>query len=129
MAIQPANIMTPGHGAYTGTMKKYEIEAAAALVVRLHHVSGWTEWTAFEMPQLATLVRIDPVAMFWSTNIMWRPDVFALQDQGYMVGWVLGDPTSKAVPTDKFFTAFVGSIWVRSSSDGSAKGTSAEVQS
>lgn len=113
MSIQPGDILTPAMGVYSGTMGKYEIEAAAALVVRLHHVNEWIAWTAFEMPQLATLVRTDPVSIEWAKNIVWLPDMFGLMYRGYMAGWISGDPTSKALPTDKFFAAFVGSVWLR----------------
>lgn len=90
--------------ALINTLGKSELEFAAALVIRYHHVHGLTEWTPVSRADIATLFDepADPIAAGWARNPFWRPDPHAFVSAGFIEGW-LGGADSKGTLTARFF--------------------------
>lgn len=111
--LLPGDIKLPvkSFGILTGTMGKAELEAAACLIVRCHHVNSFTEWQPLQMPMLADLIRDDLVTREWGRNPFWQPRPYALQDAGFVEGWIVGDPTSSGMVTSKFAEMIEDTVW------------------
>jgi hypothetical protein len=88
-----------------GTLHKAELEFAAVLVIRYHHVHKLEAWTPISRRDVATLFESDTEgAMKWGKNPFWRPDPYGFFEQGYITGWGEG-PDVKGLLTQKFFDA------------------------
>jgi len=113
--IKPGDLKLPRRGHYLRLFGRYEREAAAAMVVLLHHTKGWEEWSTFELPMMAQLYRDENSIMLgWAKgNPFWQPDFFDLQDRGFIEGIIEGDPKGQVQVTDKFIEAFNGTLWVK----------------
>ena len=114
-SMLPSEIVLPENsfGILTGTMGKSEREAAACVVIRYHHAHDLDDWEPVSMMMLADLLKEDQIVQRWAGNPFWRPDFFALQEAGFISGWVEGDPNSYALITPAFLDALKGSIWDR----------------
>jgi hypothetical protein len=100
-------------GVLTDTMGHVELEAAAYVIVQYHRFACLEDWSPVRMPAFADMIRADQNLRDIASNPFWRPDFFGLQAEGYVEGWVEGDPTSAGMVTDKFKTALAGTRWDR----------------
>lgn len=61
----PSQFVTTLTGLMTGTLGRAEREAAAALVIRLHHFWEHEDWQTFVLPDMAALLGKDEVTQKW----------------------------------------------------------------
>lgn len=107
MTVLPTDIRLNGLGLLTDTLGQAELEAAAALIVRWHHVHELKDWQPVSRQDVLELFESDDVAQAWATNPFWRPAPFEFMNAGFIVGWSDSDAgvAAKGTLTQKFLDA------------------------
>lgn len=95
----------PG-GMLIGTMEHGEVEFAAALVIRWHHLNSPTEWKPISRAALGEMLKTDEESKKWAQNPFWRPSPYEFQEKGFITGWG-EEPTAMGTLTQKFHDALL----------------------
>lgn len=100
--LKPSDIVIMEGGFLIGIFGKAEVEHAAALIIRWHHVNSPDEWKSVCTREIAYLFLSDPKVIEWGFNPFWQPDPQMFFEYGLIDGWRHMDPLSKGTLTEKF---------------------------
>lgn len=108
--IHPHYIVADGMGQITGSLGKAGLEQAAALFVRVLQLRGAKTWEPITTKQCAHLMggdgrEMDEYVKVWTKSPFWRPDLRGIVEQGFIEGWVEGEPDAEGRFTEKFHDA------------------------
>jgi hypothetical protein len=105
--IKPADIhldYDPFAQDLINTLGRAELEFAAAMVIRWHHVHSPDVWVSVSRREIAQSIT-DPVIEVWAQNPFFRPDWMQLLRLGFIAGWN-ADVDARGHLTEKFFAAY-----------------------
>lgn len=84
--MKPKDIRIIG-GLLPDRLGRAELEIAAAIVVRWHHVHSPEAWTTVTRRQIADFLSTDEQVREWLKNPFNRPEPAGLTAKGYIAGW------------------------------------------
>lgn len=94
----PAQIRVMPGGFLVNRFGRAELEFAAAIIVRWHHVHSPEAWTTVTRRQIADFISADEQVREWLKNPFMQPDPSGLVAKGYIAGWESADAPGSFTP-------------------------------
>ncbi len=115
MKLKPSDIALPANGLFTRTLGKAEPEAVAVVIVRYHQEKALEDWTPISIKDFIDFYYADEYCERIRENpILARcflHGLAAIQEGGFLAGWIRGEPESLGTVAEKFVDAIAGSHW------------------